>query len=173
MVSGSNDRRSYTVGDPSQPDPPKSQWASLGQTSQSALEQRAVGFNCLNYAMAPEGTLYRHMLPDKSYLDQNCADGLRFELMFASCWNGKDIDSKNHKDHVAFPDLVMTGTCPETHPVRLPSLLFEVIWNTAAFKHRKGRFVISNGDVTGESNEPSKEGKSDHITAPSLLEVGC
>ncbi|KAG6040318.1 hypothetical protein E4U41_000914 [Claviceps citrina] len=148
MIAGNNTRRTYTVGDPSQPDPPKSLWASLGQTSQSDLEQRAVGFNCLNYAKPPEGTLYRHMLPDKAFIDENCADGLRFELMFPSCWNGKDLDSKNHKDHVAFPDLVITGNCPETHPVRVPSLLYEVIWDTAAFNNRSGRFVLSNGDVT-------------------------
>ncbi|QPG96429.1 hypothetical protein C2857_004155 [Epichloe festucae Fl1] len=151
MISGDNNRRSYTLGDPSQPDPPKSQWASLGQTTQDALAQRAVGFNCLNYAKAPEATLYRHKLPDKSFLDENCKDGLRFELMFASCWNGEDLDSPNHRDHVAFPDLVMNGNCPKTHPIRLPSMLFEVIWNTAAFKDRNGRFFLSNGDLTGLS----------------------
>lgn len=153
MISGSNDRRSYTVGDPSKPDPDKSQWASLGQTKQEDLAQRAIGFNCLNYAQAPEGTLYRHYLPDKAYLDQHCKDGVRFEIMFPSCWRGGDAtDSKNHKDHVAFPDLVMTGTCPDDYPVRLPSMLFEVIWNTNAFQNRNGRFVISNGDTTGESS---------------------
>ncbi|GAO18511.1 hypothetical protein UVI_02054530 [Ustilaginoidea virens] len=151
MISGSNDRRSYTAGDPSQPDPPKSQWASLGQTTQSILAERAVGFNCLNYARNPEGTLYRHFLPEQTYLDANCADGLRLELMFPSCWNGKDLDSKNHKDHLAFPDLVMTGNCPDGYPVRLPSMLYEVIWNTAAYKGRNGRFVLSNGDTTGYS----------------------
>ncbi|KAF7562325.1 hypothetical protein G7046_g1816 [Stylonectria norvegica] len=134
MLSGTSDRRTYTAGDPSQPDPEKSLWSSLKETGQDILAQRAIGFNCLNYAKTPEGTLYRHYMPDKQYLDANCADGLRFEIMFPSCWKGGDAtDSPNHKDHVAFPDLVMTGTCPEDYPVRLPSLMYEVIWNTAAF----------------------------------------
>ncbi|KAM0078215.1 hypothetical protein ACKRZS_009740 [Fusarium odoratissimum] len=150
MLSGSNDRRSYTIGDPSKPDPEKSMWQALGQTTQSDLAQRALGFNCLNYQKAPEGTLYRHYMPDKAYLDANCADGIRLEIMFPSCWKGGDaVDSQNHKDHVAFPDLVMTGTCPEEYPVRLPSLMYEVIWNTAAFSDRNGRFVFANGDTTG------------------------
>lgn len=149
MMAGDTDRREYTLGDPNEPDPGKSTWAALGQTKQSDLEQRAIGFNCLNYQRAPEGTLYRHVLPDKEFLDANCADGVRFELMFPSCWNGKDLDSPNHKTHVAYPDLVMTGNCPADFPVRLPSMLFEVIWNTNAFKGRQGRFVISNGDPTG------------------------
>ncbi|PHH65627.1 hypothetical protein CDD81_1713 [Ophiocordyceps australis] len=150
MLSGTTERRTYTVGDPAKPDPPKSMWASLGQTKQEDLAQRALGFNCLNYDKTPEGTLYRHYLPDKAYLDANCKDGIRLETMFPSCWRGGDaIDSANHKDHVAFPDLVMTGTCPEGYPVRTPSLLYEVIWNTAAFKNKNGRFVFSNGDTTG------------------------
>jgi hypothetical protein len=152
MLSGSNTRRTYTAGDPSKPDPEKSLWSSLNEVGQDTLEQRALGFNCLNYKRTPEGTLYRHYMPDKSYLDANCANGLRLEIMFPSCWKGGDaVDSDNHKDHVAFPDLVMTGNCPEGFPVRLPSLMYEVIWNTAAFVGRDGRFVLSNGDTTGRS----------------------
>lgn len=149
MISGDNLRRTYTAGNPSQPDPPKSDWATTGQTTQSILAQRAIGFNCLNYAKPPEGTLYRHYLPEKAYLDANCKDGIRIELMFPSCWDGKNVDSTNHKDHVAFPDLVMTGNCPSSHPVRLPSLMYEIIWNTPKFAGRNGRFVMANGDTTG------------------------
>ncbi|KAJ4233264.1 hypothetical protein FSOLCH5_010121 [Fusarium solani] len=150
MLSGTNSRRTYTAGDPSKPDPEKSTWQALGETDQDTLAQRALGFNCLNYAREPEGTLYRHYMPDKQYLDANCKDGLRLEIMFPSCWKGGDaLDSANHKDHVAFPDLVMTGTCPDGYPVRLPSLMYEVIWNTNAFADRPGRFVLANGDTTG------------------------
>lgn len=151
MIAGDSLRRNYSqaLGDVSKPDPEKSIWASLGQTSQPDLQQRALGFNCLNYQKDPEGSLYRHFLPDKAYLDANCADGVRFELMFPSCWNGKDTDSLDHRSHVAYPDLVMTGTCPETHPVRIISLFYETIWNTYAFKDRTGRFVVSNGDLQG------------------------
>ncbi|KAF9876986.1 hypothetical protein CkaCkLH20_05252 [Colletotrichum karsti] len=149
MVAGDTFRRNYTAGDASKPDPEKSVWSLLGQTKQSVLEQRAVGFNCLNYARAPEGTLYRHYLPDKSYLDANCADGVRFEMMFPSCWNGKDLDSDDHKSHMAYPDLVIDGTCPEGFETSTPNLLYETIWNTAAFKQRTGRFVIANGDTLG------------------------
>ncbi|KAF5021363.1 hypothetical protein F66182_6591 [Fusarium sp. NRRL 66182] len=150
MMSGTDERRRYTIGDPSKPDPEKSTWHSLGQTKQSDLAQRALGFNCLNYQKQPEGTLYRHYMPDKEYLDANCKDGIRLEIMFPSCWKGGDaVDSDNHKDHVAFPDLVMTGTCPQGYPVRLPSLMYEVIWNTAAFEDRNGHFVFANGDITG------------------------
>ncbi|GAB1314204.1 hypothetical protein MFIFM68171_04414 [Madurella fahalii] len=151
MLAGDTNRRNYSIAGLSflDKDPEKSLWALLGQTSQSDLAQRAVGFNCLNYKKAPEGTLYRHYLPEKAYLDANCADGVRFEIMFPSCWNGRDISTPNHKDHVAYPDLVINGACPKGYDVKLPGLLYETIWATNAFVGVPGEFVISNGDTQG------------------------
>ncbi|OAA71478.1 WSC domain-containing protein [Cordyceps fumosorosea ARSEF 2679] len=149
MIAGSNTRRAYTAGNPEQADPDKSLWKSMGQTKQSILEQRALGFNCLNYDKQPEGTLYRHYMPDKAYLDANCKDGIRLEIMFPSCWDGKNTDAADHKSHMAYPDLVMTGTCPDGFQTRVPSLMFETIWSVAPFKGRNGRFVFSNGDTEG------------------------
>ncbi|KAI6093158.1 hypothetical protein F4821DRAFT_76382 [Hypoxylon rubiginosum] len=151
MVSGSNYRRDYTLGDPKSPDPPQSDWAALKQTSQADLEQRAIGFNCLDYSKAPEPSLYRHYMPDKAWQDANCPDGLRIELAFPSCWNGEPT-AEDHKSHMAYPDLVQDGTCPDTHPHRLVTLFYETIWNTTEqgkFLGRNGQFVISNGDPTG------------------------
>ncbi|GAP83941.1 putative wsc domain-containing protein [Rosellinia necatrix] len=150
MVAGSNFRRDYTVGDPYSPDPPQSNWAGLKQTGQSDLEQRAVGFNCLNYKQPAEGSLFRHYMPNKTFTDAQCPDGLRLELMFPSCWNG-ELDSETHKTHVAYPDLVGNGNCPDTHPKRLVTMFFETIWDTnaAQFQGKSGSFVLSNGDRTG------------------------
>jgi len=155
MIAGNNERDTYTVGDVYLPDPEKSLWAALGQTSQTDLRQRAVGFNCLHYAKAPEGALFRHYMPDKKFLDENCRDGVRFELQFPSCWNGKDLDSPDHQSHMAYPDLVNGGWCPEGFPVRTASLLFETIWNTNAFRDRNGEFIASNGDKKGRCTPSS------------------
>ncbi|KAL2019650.1 hypothetical protein VTK56DRAFT_9465 [Thermocarpiscus australiensis] len=151
MIAGDSTRRNYSVASLSylDPDPPKSNWASLGQTDQNDLAQRAIGFNCLNYQKDPEGAFQRHYLPEKAYLDANCTDGVRFEIMFPSCWNGKDIESPDHKSHVAYPDLITTGTCPKGFDVKLPGLMYETIWATNEFAGVPGEFVISNGDVQG------------------------
>ncbi|RAL09206.1 DUF1996 domain-containing protein [Aspergillus homomorphus CBS 101889] len=130
------------------PDPPQSEWSGNDLT-QDALRQKAVGFNCLNYEKNPEPSLGRHYLPDKTYLDEHCTEGIRFELMFPSCWNGKDVDTPDHKSHLAYPSLVMDGECPKGFEHRLVSLFYESIWDTYAFKNKKGTFVISNGDPTG------------------------
>ncbi|KAI1495625.1 hypothetical protein F5X99DRAFT_115611 [Biscogniauxia marginata] len=150
MISGETSRRNYTLGDPHSPDPPAGSWPSLGQTTQDALAQRAIGFNCLNYLAPAEGSLFRHYLPTKSELDAKCINGTRIELAFPSCWNG-EVDSEDHKSHVAYPDMVLEGNCPDSHPRRLPTLFYETIWatNDQQFVGRDGDFVLSNGDPTG------------------------
>jgi hypothetical protein len=158
MIAGDSTRRNYSVQglSPLLPDPPKSEWAAKGQTNQHDLAQRAIGFNCLHYAGTAEPTLDRHYLPDKAFLDLNCNDGIRMELAFPSCWNGKDISSPDHKSHVAYPDTVINGNCPPGFDVKLPGLMFETIWATNAFAGVLGEFVLSNGDTTGMSQHPSQ-----------------
>ncbi|KAH6626243.1 hypothetical protein B0J18DRAFT_476939 [Chaetomium sp. MPI-SDFR-AT-0129] len=151
MIAGDSTRRNYTIDglDVHQPDPAKSDWGKDHETTQVDLAQRALGFNCLNYHGNAEPTLWRHYLPDKAFLDANCLDGVRFELAFPSCWNGRDITSDNFKSHVAYPDTVINGNCPEGFDVKLPGLMYETIYDTAAFKGIPGEFVMANGDVEG------------------------
>lgn len=152
MIAGDANRRNFSIQghDAKAAEPGKALWAQLGQVSQESLEQRAIGFNCLNYMKnEPEPSLYRHYIPDKAHMDAECPEGLRLEIMFPSCWNGKDLDSPNHRSHMAYPDQVMSGGCPEGFPVKTPGLFYETIWDTYAFASSAGRFVISNGDIDG------------------------
>lgn len=112
--------------------------------------EKAIGFNCLHYDQPPnEGALEYHYLRNKTFIDETCTDGVRAELMFPSCWNGKDLDSDNHTTHVAYPYEVKYGDCPPGFPVRLPVLFYETIYQTNLFNGSAGEFVLSNGDPTG------------------------
>lgn len=47
-------------------------------------------------------------------------DRVRMDIFFPSCWNGTDLDSEDHKSHMAYPvnDGGPQGTrCPDSHPV--------------------------------------------------------
>jgi hypothetical protein len=46
------------------------------------------------------------------------------QIMFPDCWDGKHLDSPNHKDHMA--DMIYTATCPSSHPVPTPSVSFVI-----------------------------------------------
>jgi len=82
--------------------------------------------------------------------DYNCPGGLRAQVYFPSCWDGQNLDSSDHKSHVAYPD---GSNCPSSHPVQLPHLFYEVLYNVNLFKdkwHGNGHpFVLAQGDATG------------------------
>ena len=50
-----------------------------------------------------------------------CPDGssLRLSVSFPDCWNGRSLDSLNHKSHMAYS---VGGRCPRGHPVAVPAL---------------------------------------------------
>ena len=59
---------------------------------------------------------------------QRCDQGqlLGATIMFPQCWNGRDLDSANHKSHMAHPSF--NGSCPSTHPVLLPQITIHATW---------------------------------------------
>ncbi|GAB1312827.1 Nucleoside diphosphate-linked moiety X motif 17 [Madurella fahalii] len=90
-----------------------------------------------------------------------CEGGIRTTITFPTCWDGKNVDSPDHKSHVAYPAVgtfESVGTCPESHPVRLPQLMYEVMWDTTPFNDKdlwpedgSQPFVWSTGDGEGYS----------------------
>jgi Domain of unknown function (DUF1996) len=44
---------------------------------------------------------------------------LRLHVNFPSCWDGRNLDSANHKSHVAYPE---RGRCPAGYPVAVPAI---------------------------------------------------
>ena len=144
MVAGDPFQRNLTFPKDSQP-----RSRSSDPQDQFALMQQALGFNCLNYAATPEPSLYRHEFPDKAFMDANCKDGLRLELAFPSCWNGKDLDSHDHRSHIMYPDQVQDGNCPDGFETRTVTLFYETIWATQKFAGKDGEFVLANCDPTG------------------------
>jgi hypothetical protein len=61
---------------------------------------------------------------------------IRQTLIFPGCWDGKNLDSPNHRDHVAYgagSGATGGGGCPSTHPVKLPQIMYEIMWNTTNF----------------------------------------
>ncbi|GAA6054850.1 hypothetical protein JCM3770_004105 [Rhodotorula araucariae] len=114
----------------------------------SSQVDQAIGWNCLGAA----GTMQTRVpeLPK-----QNCPDGLRGEIRFPSCWNGKDLH-KADQSHMAYPIDGESGPCPSTHPKRIVTLFYEMMYNVNSFKDSwhlaedpKSPFVLASGDPTG------------------------
>ncbi len=56
----------------------------------------------------PEGEAYR----------------LELQVFFPQCWDGVNLDSPDHKSHMAY----RTGSCPATHPVPLPQVTYNIYY---------------------------------------------
>jgi hypothetical protein len=78
-----------------------------------------------------------------------CAEpaSLHFMLQFPDCWDGKHLDSPNHKDHVAFGD---NEGCPAAHPVRIPALTFDIAYGAKGTK--AGYYLSSDPDGRSASS---------------------
>jgi len=69
---------------------------------------------------------------------------MRAELQFPDCWNGKDLDSTDHKSHMAYRS---GSKCPPTHPVPVAQVVLELGWRTKDY--RPDQLVLSTGDQRG------------------------
>ncbi len=80
---------------------------------------------------------------------QNCPGGMRAQLTFPSCWDGVNLDSPDHKSHMAYPSGMDTGFCPPSHPKRFITVFMEVLWEVDEFKDQwygdSQPFVFSHG----------------------------
>ncbi|KAH9848790.1 WSC-domain-containing protein [Lenzites betulinus] len=108
----------------------------------SSHADQAVTFVCLTADDSPE----TNQLPT-----QQCVGGLRAQIFFPSCWDGQNLDSADHKSHMAYPiQNFDSGDCPDTHPVHLISLFYEMDVAVQNFDfHGVGSWVFANGDTTG------------------------
>jgi len=133
-----------------------------GRKSQSCFRcYSGPNFGGDNLAPCADSTLDTETLPKNA-----CKGGIRSNILFPTCWDGKNLDSPNHQDHVAYPTTgaqAFTGSstggaCPSTHPVKIPQIMLEVVWDTTAFNNKADwpadgsqPFYLSTGDNTGYS----------------------
>ena len=68
-----------------------------------------------------------------------CAEGQYVDIMFSfpSCWDGVNLDSPNHKDHMSY-------TCDASHPVVLPEITYNVSYKVGPGGTSKWRLASDN-----------------------------
>ncbi|PTB62010.1 hypothetical protein BBK36DRAFT_1163344 [Trichoderma citrinoviride] len=108
----------------------------------SSFEDRAISHVCLD----------TEPVPDTNGFPTRQCQRIRSETFFPSCWDGVNLDSSTHKDHVAFPAIgdYNTGVCPESHPKAILSVFYEFFYDTGSVQNFN-RFVYADGDATGYS----------------------
>jgi hypothetical protein len=56
-------------------------------------------------------------------------DHILMSVQFPQCWDGKNLDSADHKSHMAYPE---NGSCPATHPVAIPEITFNILYEVTS-----------------------------------------
>ncbi|KAG8157935.1 hypothetical protein KVR01_012207 [Diaporthe batatas] len=92
---------------------------------------------------------------------QPCPAGIMTVHHFPTCWDGKNVDTPNHQDHMydtqtgAFQP---AGACPASHPIRMPQLAYETLYDTSKFASMwpsgtpnpfKNSYMGKNGNLNG------------------------
>ena len=124
-VSGSGQRADvyYFVGDkpiPVQPLPLGLRMIAGDGSATSPQSSKLVHYNCNQTKGGTEVVADSATIP-------SCPAGtyITAKIEFPSCWNGRDLDSPDHRSHMAYP---VHGACPADHPVRLPSVGYRIRW---------------------------------------------
>ena len=72
---------------------------------------------------------------------------LRLVLTFQDCWDGRHLDSADHRSHAAYSE---EGTCPRSHPVHLPQLSVSIMFPIWGADHdltlASGNIYSAHGD---------------------------
>lgn len=123
------------------------------KTYTNDFAQNAISYLCVNYNQNRPTT---YAIPP-----YNCPQMMRAQIFFPSCWDGVNLDSADHKSHMAYPDGLDGGNCPATHPKRIISLFYERYFSVGRFAAdwldqfgrpaRAQPYYFSTGDNTGYS----------------------
>lgn len=107
-------------------------------------DHTAVSFVCLDFNNDHSGDPEWQQLPHLHRVAGGCPSGMRAQVIFRSCWDGVNLDSPDHASHMAFPTPGPEfGPCPASHPIRVPTLFYEVIYDTNAFPFHPDAWVFS------------------------------
>ncbi|KDQ20403.1 hypothetical protein BOTBODRAFT_306441 [Botryobasidium botryosum FD-172 SS1] len=115
--------------------------------SQGELRERAIEWACLGASEV------QNM---QGFPSVNCPNGLNARIHMPACWDGVNLDSADHRSHVAHLSGLDNGVCPSSHPVPMMKLFYEITWDVDYFASRWKQsdgwpFVYATGDPTGYS----------------------
>ena len=97
----------------------------------AAAVPRGLCFRCeANMQQSPFGGAPCTGADTRDFPKGVCGGGWRITVTFPSCWDGKNLDTPDHKAHISYPasgTFESGGACPATHPVKIPQVMYELM----------------------------------------------
>jgi hypothetical protein len=105
---------------------------TVGSPTNTAGKHPGLRYTCLQDIMT--------RFPETAeFPKQPCPAGIMAIHHFPACWDGKNLDTPNHQDHMYYSGtggFVTHGPCPASHPVRMPHVALETMWDTRPFNDK-------------------------------------
>jgi len=102
---------------------------TVGSPTQSGKPQVGLRYQCL--------TGQNRGREMDSFPTAPCTGGIFTTHHFPACWDGKNLDSPDHQSHmyntITSDGFISAAACPASHPVRMPQVTFETVWDTTQF----------------------------------------
>ena len=91
----------------------------------------------------------------------NVGDYMQMVVSFPQCWDGKNLDSPNHKDHMANPNGQTANKCPASHPVAIPKISLNM-WFTITRTNQAANWRLAS-DNYAKSSPGGYSGHADWV----------
>jgi hypothetical protein len=118
---------------------------SGGPADTNSRDYWAMGFDCVvTDGTGASYTGVKHTIPE-IVATGACPTGawLRVFLTFPDCWDGKNLDSADHRSHMAFGAPV---ACPADHPYKIPEVAVQAFFRTDA-NFAAGKWHLSSDEM--------------------------
>lgn len=123
----------------------------------NASEAQNIRYACVNPATGHANVRTQNI--------QNCPVGQRLlmEVFFPQCWDGKNLDSPNHKDHMAQPVGSRTENgCPVSHPVPIPEITLNMNF-TITSANQSANWRLSSDNYAFNGSNAGYSGHADWV----------
>jgi hypothetical protein len=111
------------------------------------------GFECESPDQQTSRTGFKHSFQE--IIDTGkclVGDYLRAAIAFPSCWDGKNLDTADHRSHLAYPNGPLIDNflpaCPADHPYSIPQIAEQVFFRVDA-NFLAGKWELSCDQMTG------------------------
>jgi hypothetical protein len=121
----------------------------------STAPQEHVLFDCITsgdatsyYSPSGGGPSAPDVIRNRSSIPTDCPAGriIQVRITFPPCWDGDNLDSPDHKSHMAYPTLA--EGCPSSHPVPLTEIIEHLRYRVGPGGATYYRFVTDLYDLT-------------------------
>jgi hypothetical protein len=125
----------------------------------NSAEAQATKFVCINIARQDSnGMPWQKTIP-------NCGTDTYMQMVveFPNCWDGKNLDSPNHKDHMAYSG-VFNGkwSCPTSHPVLIPLISLNLNYKVH-YTGQMSKWRLSSDNYTYTGANAGYSGHADWV----------